>query len=658
MSVFPRNRALLGAILFLTSLLLPAQAVLAAYPSARTEVRMALDPETRNLILFGGQTEVDGATGLSYDLDETWAWVGDRWVQRFPLNSPPGRSGHVMATDTNRNRIVMFGGRQRGAELNDTWIWKDDNWTEVQTANAPSKRLRTAMAYDPIRDRMVLFGGDVRTTDGKTLVASYDTWEFDGTTWTRVIEATPAVARPTLVYDEARHQMILLGVNEKGETLMHIWNDATKAWDKQTPSALPPCVNESGAVYQQHNQRIILNGGVCTTSTIADETWEWNGTTWAKLDTEKTDSNRTFGHALGYDPLRQATVSFGGTLAFSSPRDDTYIFKNGKWAIGSSSIFRPQPRSLGAFTSDPDSKSVWLVGGLMQEGYTPDFWRYQYGGWSRIVNDKTPASCVAPMTAYDTDRKVMVLVCGAVEAKVYEWSWNNETSTGTWKVTENLKTFPPARRNAHMVYDPQLKKTVLFAGFDEAQYRNDTWVWDGTAWNEVKKDRPTARSLAATWFDPTLKKVVMYGGIGRPDPEDRIVRYDDMWSFSGTGWTKMTPSSTPGQRYGAQITVDPRTNTTILFGGILYTENAEKKGLQVYSDETWEWNGTTWTKLTTTGKPLARENAQFAFDPSTNQIVMYAGWTGYYLSDTWKLAQNRTWTREAELLVRRRAARN
>ncbi|HEX7154195.1 MAG TPA: kelch repeat-containing protein [Thermoanaerobaculia bacterium] len=645
MSVLPRNRAWLGAILFLTT-----QALFAAYPSARTEVRMAHDPMTGNLVLFGGQTDRDSATQTSYDLAETWLWLGERWVQHYPSVTPPARSGHAMVTDTNRAQIVMFGGRQGATELNDTWVWKFDNWREVVTPNAPTKRIRPAMAFDPLRDRVVLVGGEVRSADGRIFTAVHDTWEFDGTTWTRSVETGPTVLRPLLVYDGGANRMMLLGLNEKAETLMYYWNNETKAWDRQTPAALPPCVNQSNAVYQQHNNRVVVHGGVCQNSGITDETWEWDGTTWAKRDTTNTEPARVFGQATAYDPSRSSTVEFGGTVAFSSARDDTYIYKENKWAVAGI-VNRPAPRSLAGISSDPDADSVWLLGGLVNEGYAPDFWRYQAGQWTRITNDKTPSACVAPLMSYDSDRKVTVLFCGGTEGKMHEWKWAANAEgvfAGEWRVVEGLKGFPDARRLASMVYDPQLKKTVLFGGFDETRYRDDTWLWDGTTWTEIKKNRPTARALTSMWFDPTQKKVMFYGGIGRPDPEDRITRYDDMWSFNGTGWTKMNVTPTPGARYGAQLAVDPRTNTAVLMGGLLLTTQTDGKQVQIYADDTWTWNGSSWTKSTTPSPAgLGRENAQFFFDPAADELVLYAGWKGYFISDTWKFASG-TWSLEKE----------
>src|SRR5204863_7657962 len=171
-----------------------------------------------------------------------------------------------------------------------------------------------------------------------------------------------------------------------------------------------------------------------------------------------------------------------------------------------------------------------------------------------------PTACVSPLASYDTDRMKIVLVCNNSAL------W--ECDGSTWTSPANLKQVPPARRFSSMVYDQSLKKTVFFGGWDTSNYLDQTWTWDGTVWTRVKKNPAPSRGLAAMWYDPTLKKTVLYGGLGRVTSQDRLTRFADMWTFDGTGWTLLTPTGdTPGARYGAQVTVDPRTNKVVLFGG-------------------------------------------------------------------------------------------
>ena len=121
-----------------------------------------------------------------------------------------------------------------------------------------------------------------------------------------------------------------------------------------------------------------------------------------------------------------------------------------------------------------------------------------------------------------------------------------------------------------------------------------------------------------------------------------------MWSFDGNGWTQIKNVSTlPSERYGAQVTVDPRTGKVLLFGGLVL-ENLGATQNQFYANDLWSWDGKTWTKVTTNGTPPPRENGAIAYDPSTNQIALFAGYSGFYLSDLWMLDNQMNWKLAAE----------
>src|SRR5436309_2604285 len=82
----------------------------------------------------------------------------------------------------------------------------------------------------------IIFGGNTLSADGKnTVIAIHDTWEFDGTTWNqRGVANAPALTKPTLAYDEATNQVILLGLDEtsstKSATAMYLYDANTGNW--------------------------------------------------------------------------------------------------------------------------------------------------------------------------------------------------------------------------------------------------------------------------------------------------------------------------------------------------------------------------------------------------------------------------------------------
>ena len=99
---------------------------------------------------------------LRCDDGQTWEWDGVVWTPRTPANSPVSRTGHAMAYDAGRNRVVLFGGATVAptTALGDTWEWDGAAWSQATPAHAPAARHAHRMAYDAARGRSVLFGGD------------------------------------------------------------------------------------------------------------------------------------------------------------------------------------------------------------------------------------------------------------------------------------------------------------------------------------------------------------------------------------------------------------------------------------------------------------------------------------------------------------------
>jgi N-acetylneuraminic acid mutarotase len=665
MSVLTPKRVFLVVVFLLSA----TASAFANNPSPRNLARMVFDERNGVAVLFGGRGDTDPAAGVAHSIDETWLLQNSRWSQRFPAVRPAGRAAHSMVYDSKRGRIVLFGGFTDPAEPTsqatfhgDTWVWQDGAWTQLEPATSPSPRYNAAMAYDSDRDRIVLFGGVAYQADNKTSETLFDTWEFDGTTWTKIGETTagPKVSKPIMAFDPSRNQMLLLGINDSAAPVMYLQNRETGAWATPSPAPekLPTCTNEGVMAYQADVQKIAFVGGICVSNTpTSEELWEWTGTNWVKATTNSVD--KATGQAFYYDPTTFRLMMFGGiTYGSTFSRSTVQSYLRGTWSFNLLT-FRPRPRSLGAMrTTNPTTGEIWLYGGLNEygTGYSGDFWRYSGNGqWHPITvsGDGAPsASCVTPSAAYDSNRSRWVLSCYGSE--IYEWDGS------AWKAFTELKTEPASRRFFSLTYDETLKKVVLFGGFDDStdNFRQDTWTWDGTTWAEVKNTRPPHRSLTSMWFDPVLKKTVIYGGVGRSNLDQKVTRFDDMWSFDGQGWTKLNVTSTPGPRLGAQIAVNPETNKLLLFGGLRAEKVNDTTTKQWFDNDTWEWDGSTWKQLTPATRPSVRENGQMAWDPVQREIVLFGGYAGgYYVSDVWMWdAVASTWKPYIAALGRQRAA--
>jgi hypothetical protein len=191
-------------------------------PVARTHHAMAFDSVHGASVMFGGTT-ASGANG------ETWTWDGVQWgdacTSTTCLAAPPqARQDHAMAFDAKRGVVVMYGGTDStGKPLGDTWEWDGESWSERCTTmpcnvSMPPARSGHTLAYDAQRGRIVLFGGT-----GGTLALD-DLWEWDGSAWTKIASEGP-VGRfaGAATYDSARDRIVLFGGDDGHGPLGDTW---------------------------------------------------------------------------------------------------------------------------------------------------------------------------------------------------------------------------------------------------------------------------------------------------------------------------------------------------------------------------------------------------------------------------------------------------
>ena len=105
-------------------------------------------------------------------------------------------------------------------------------------------------------------------------------------------------------------------------------------------------------------------------------------------------------------------------------------------------------------------------------------------------------------------------------------------------------------------------------------------------------------------------------------------------------WSQQSPATSPSVRLGATMAYDPSTNQVVLFGGQGSNGNT--------LNDTWNWNGTTWTQLSPATSPPSREDATMAYDPNSGQVVLFGGLNNNgngtsLLGDTWTW-NGTTWT--------------
>ncbi len=208
------------------------------------------------------------------------------------------------------------------------------------------------------------------------------------------------------------------------------------------------------------------------------------------------------------------------------------------------------------------------------------------------------------------------------------WTYAN----GAWTHLVSASSTAASRRGGHaMCYDLIRDRVVLFSGWDGARYPNDTWEFDPgtTTWNSPASSTSTApqgRDWGTLTYDTARQVSVLFGGHDWTLPINKL---DDTWLWDGTTWTLTTPATSPGKRFGHAAAYDPGTRRVIMFGGAV-------DGIGIAND-TWAWDGTNWQQLAPAQSPPARVFHAMDYDLQRNRIVMFGGNTnGTLANDVWE----------------------
>jgi hypothetical protein len=225
------------------------------------------------------------------------------------------------------------------------------------------------------------------------------------------------------------------------------------------------------------------------------------------------------------------------------------------------------------------------------------------------------------------DGRNLVLFGGADDRRVTGETWLGRGDR--WKRARSRE--PAPRTFPSMVYDSKRGVVVLFGGhrvlfgegLREENLLADTWIWNGRSWREVRlPPGPSRRAEASIAFDSARGRVVLFGGYTVRGGERQ--RLGDTWEWDGTRWM-LVASTGPSPRNSPAMTYDARRRRVVLFGGSGATS------------DTWTWDGVSWQQLETNEVP-GRFNAAMAYDEARGVVVRFGGWDRTRrTNDTWEL---------------------
>jgi hypothetical protein len=147
-----------------------------------------------------------------------------------------------------------------------------------------------------------------------------------------------------------------------------------------------------------------------------------------------------------------------------------------------------------------------------------------------------------------------------------------------------------------------------------------------TDWVAAPGTDPGPRWVHAMAFDPLHGESVLFGG---RDAAGQLL--SDTWGWNGSTWTQLSTSG-PLPRSDHAMAFDAVGKRIVLFGG----RSGTGPNLGVFGD-TWTWDGIRWTRRLITG-PAARGGHAMAYDSARARIVLFGGFVqdGSVLGDTWE----------------------
>jgi hypothetical protein len=454
-------------------------------PPARAQHTAIYDPVRNRMIVFGGISPTSGALGDVWSLS---LGTAPEWTQLAPTGkTPTPRFNSVAIYDPQGDRMVVFGGGQtQGPDFGETYALSlgDAGVWDSLVVGSPGARQSPAATYDPVRGRLVIFGGGgIGLNDVWALPLAGGSWTLLAPNiQTRPIYRTDAAG----VYDPVRQQLVVFGGQGYGGVYNDLWT--------LTLGGLP---------------------------------------TWSQPATTGTPPAARRLHAAIYDPVRDQLVIFGGYDV--AHRNDTWVLPLSTlhWAQLSPAGVPPAPRSACAAIYDPAGDRMLIFGGASAGGTRNDLWALSLGGyptWEQLSpSGPLPSARSRPSGIYDPVRDQMVVFGG------FDGLYQNDTwalalgEAPAWTHLAPGGTLPPGRFGHTAIYDEARDRLVVFGGENsQVAGMKDTWelpLGPAPTWRELAPagSKPNPRSGQVAAYDRVWDRMVMFSGFAD------ILYSDDTW---------------------------------------------------------------------------------------------------------------------------------
>lgn len=500
---------------------------------------------------------------------ETWEWDGRRWRQMHPKHSPPPLSSPILGYDAVTQRVILFGGINKASPLGfalamstQTWAWDGKDWTQLKPKNRPSARFSngTGMLVDPKAKKLWMYGG--RLPGVFISPPLEDFWEWDGRDW------------------------------------------------KLISSAAPPGKMEGFSVgYHSKSGKIVMFGGQRLKSIIfmVDATWTWDGKVWKKLGTSSSSWLRPSPRICGRmceSPADGSLLLHGGQSWDSLKsreihHDDLWSFDGKQWKLLKASTGMPQHPKL-------RTKDLYRFGNEVQQifkdrvGYgISEVRRWTGKNWDLLERLPEEPLRFASL-AYDEARHEVIMLGGATPGAKPTLLQIYRLRNGRFQLVP-VKISPPYDGGHQHVFDP-VSRSILFFESTSANGATRVWSWNGSAWRILPYTGPSSPYVINVCYNPLTRTVFLSS-------------YNSTWEWTGKGFRELAKSSSGP--FHLRMTFDARRRRMVGFGMEKLTTS------WIY--DTWEWTGKAWTKMKPLVKTPQSKGAFIQYNPELGKVVLAGG---------------------------------
>ncbi|MGC4119065.1 MAG: hypothetical protein QM765_31760 [Myxococcales bacterium] len=491
-----------------------------------------------------------------------WGWREVQLLRYLP--------GSAMATLG--SKVVLLGGENSGFRdwTEQTWEWDGTAWTRRWPATTPPPEERGYLAT---------------TVNGRVWAyrpgGANDLWEWDGETWTQ---------RPDLGVPDPG--MVIVGLPLGGALA---YSGKTWLWDGTSWA-------EKATTHHPRTDRFQLVPLGSTVACLAnDGTWEWDGSDWRLLSAKR--------------PSGSPAVAAGSTMAIMV-HDSTWVWDGTSWTENTLS---PHPNNILAPASGPLQALVL--------DYDFATWSWDGAQWAKVAPTQSPPGREMPFMAPLGGGLLMVGKCGLacrdawhwdgarwsqleVDAQNFLWGDNligasSQTEVVAYRVAdysllgETLRWEATGWRQLTPPSSPPAMAGHLMAGLGTSivlfSPEHGTWVWDGVTWTQ----KPSSQS-------PTWPSWMVTAG-------DRVLLSDGAWTWSwdGTDWSQV--AQTPQHCIASSL--------------------VDRALLLCRDGATYEWSGTAWIQQATQAPPWLMDMGMAS---SGSRVVLFGGALCFGFDETWE----------------------